>query len=136
MQLVAPFAKLNTFQVSGSSNPNVDLGNETAPPAATESHLRLLREEKHCDVTFVVGPSEERIQCHQIFLQARSPVFETMFSERWSEGSSEIQIPDVDPKTFRAFLEVSDTGNEWQGFCMFYGMQVRGAVNPLTVCLH
>ena len=78
--------------------------------SATESHILLLTEQKHCDVTFLVGPSGERIQCHQLFLKARSPVFETMFSERWNEGKREIKIPDVDSATFMAFLKVSQEG--------------------------
>ena len=73
---------------------------------ASDSHLILLNEEKDCDVTFLVGPSKERIPCHQLFLKARSPVFQAMFSGRWNEGNKEIKIPDVDPVTFRAFLKV------------------------------
>ena len=74
--------------------------------SATESYLKLLREQQHCDVTFLVGPARGRIQCHQVFLKARSPVFATMFSSKWNEGSREIEIPDVDPKTFYTFLMV------------------------------
>ena len=75
------------------------------PPSISESHLRLLREEKRCDVTFLVGSTNEKIRGHQLFLIARSPVFEAMFSDRWITGT-EIQIPDVEPTTFRTFLEV------------------------------
>ena len=59
-------------------------------------------------MTFIVGPSEERIHCHQLFLKARSPVFEVMFSERWNQDSSkEVLLEDIDPKIFRKFLGVS-----------------------------
>ena len=82
--------------------------NSTRPARSlTESNLHLLAEQKHCDVTFLVGPMRERILCHQLFLKARSPVFEAMFSDRWNEGSKEIKIPDIDSMTFAAFLKVS-----------------------------
>ena len=73
---------------------------------ASDSHLCLLNEEKDCDVTFLVGPSNDRIPCHQLFLKARSPVFQTMFSNRWNEGNKEIEVPDINPATFRTFLQV------------------------------
>lgn len=72
-----------------------------------EANLRLLREEKRCDVTFIVGESKENIQCHTLFLAARSSVFQRMFSENWNSRSTVIEIPDIDAKTFRAFLEVN-----------------------------
>ena len=75
---------------------------------ASESHLRLLREGKGSDVTFLVHETE-RIPCHKSFLVARSPVFEAMFSERWNnnnEANMEIPIPDTDAITLRRFLEV------------------------------
>ena len=89
---------------SGSSN-----SSGPGPRSLTESNLHALKEHQHCDVTFLVGPSSEKIKCHQLFLKLRSPVFEAMFSERWNAGSKEIEIPDVDPTTFRAFLKVNPT---------------------------
>ena len=75
---------------------------------APESHLDLLREGTFADVIFIVGPSEERIPCHQLFLKARSPVFEDMFSVRWNQDTNmEVLLEHVDPKIFKKFLEVS-----------------------------
>ena len=75
---------------------------------ASQSHLRILREEKSCDVIFFGGSSSERIQCHKSFLTARSTVFEAMLSDRGNNNETNVQIriSDIEPVTFRKFLEV------------------------------
>ena len=85
-----------------------DLPNSSGSAArsVTQAHLHALKDQQHCDVTFLVGPSNEKIHCHQLFLKLRSTVFEAMFSDRWNAGNKEIEIPDVDPTTFHAFLKV------------------------------
>ena len=88
------------FKLDTKDEPVVNISTSTA----NDSHLVLLNEGKDCDVTFLVGKSNERIPCHQLFLKARSPVFQAMFSGRWNEGNKEIKIPDIDPVTFRSFL--------------------------------
>ena len=77
---------------------------------ASTAHLKLLLEEKFCDVVFLVGPDEQRVQCHRLLLAARSKVFEVMFSLPWIEGKEQIEekIPDTDVETFKSFLKVSD----------------------------
>ena len=76
-----------------------------------ESNLRLLNEPKFCDVTFLVDSSKTRIPGDQLFLKSRSPASEGIFSQQWNEESSrEVEIPDVDPATFSAFLKVITYG--------------------------
>ena len=73
-----------------------------------QSHLDLLNQGTFSDVTFIVGEMKERIPCHQLFLKARSSVFEVMFSERWNQDTDkEVTLEDVEPETFKMFLQVN-----------------------------
>ncbi|CAG7829855.1 unnamed protein product [Allacma fusca] len=69
-----------------------------------EAYITFLRRQKNCDVTFVVGEEKRIIKCHKFFLMCRSPVFETMFSKNW-DNCGPIRLPDVEPGTFKLFLE-------------------------------
>ncbi|CAC5397087.1 BTBD3_6 [Mytilus coruscus] len=67
----------------------------------------MLEHELHCDVTFVVGSGEEKqqISAHKYILMTRSEVFEAMLVGFLREHSNMIEIPDVDPASFRKLLE-------------------------------
>ena len=62
------------------------------------------------DVTFSVGDPDqgqvEEIRASVINLCALSPVFETMFDDRWKGQEEVIPLPDIQPKIFRHFLNV------------------------------
>ena len=73
--------------------------------------LDLLENKEFCDVMFFVGPKGEKIECHKIFLIARSSVFKTMFSRRWDADRKELELPDVEPHAFKLLLKVKGTIN-------------------------
>ena len=77
----------------------------TTPSPALECFSKVLLEQQFCDVTFLVGPSQEQIKAHKIFLIARSDVFRANFSEKW-ETTDSIELPQFEPKAFRSFLKV------------------------------
>jgi len=60
------------------------------------------------DVTFSVGPEgeEEEVKSSVFILSALSPVFRSMFGKIWKGQEKVIPLPDIQPKVFRAFLEV------------------------------
>ena len=62
------------------------------------------------DVTFSVGDPDlgqvEEIQASVFILRALSPVFETMFDDKWKGQEEIIPLPDIQPKIFRHFLNV------------------------------
>ena len=61
------------------------------------------------DVEFLVG--DEAFSAHRRLLSTRSPVFEAMFTIGMEEATSgKVFINDVDPGTFRDFLEFLYTG--------------------------
>jgi len=71
--------------------------------------------EKHfTDVDFLVG--NESLGAHRFLLSASSPVFAAMFKsgmEEWEEAQTGVvRISDVDPVTFKNFLEFIYTGRE------------------------
>lgn len=75
----------------------------------------LLETGRFSDVTFLVGPQEERISSHTLILSTRSAVFETMFSESWIESAKRdengrlvVEVPDIRAEPFKGFLTVRD----------------------------
>ena len=77
------------------------------PSTIGECALEFLESKTFCDITFFVGPEEERIECHKLILIFRSPVFEAMFSGRWNgDGNQVVEIPDTEPYAFKLFLNV------------------------------
>ncbi|GLT95405.1 hypothetical protein SLE2022_130880 [Rubroshorea leprosula] len=76
----------------------------------------LLENEEGSDVTFNV--SGEKFPAHKLVLAARSTIFETEFSNRMEEDSTEIVIMDMEPKVFKALLHFiyKDTLIEDEGF--------------------
>ncbi|XP_044732929.1 BTB/POZ domain-containing protein 2-like [Chrysoperla carnea] len=66
----------------------------------------LFNNEKFSDVYFIVGKEKQhRIPAHKLVLVAASDVFETMFFGSLATKSNEIELPDVEPLAFLAFLE-------------------------------
>ena len=73
-----------------------------------EAGLCLLKQKKLCDVIFRFEDSQARAEAHQLFLRARSPVFDSMFRGRASVGEMTvvIEIDGTSPERFQQFLEV------------------------------
>ena len=57
------------------------------PSTAIQCFATILHKEQFCDVTFLVGPSEEKVKAH------------------W-ENSDIISLPQFEPQAFRSFLKV------------------------------
>jgi hypothetical protein len=75
-----------------------------------------VNQENQGDVTFSVGdPSrgqQEVIKAHSFILSSLSPVFEKMFDLNWRGQGKPINLPDVNPKIFRDFLQVSKSNSK------------------------
>ena len=71
--------------------------------------LTLEYAETQQDVTFSVGPEgeEEEVKSCVFILSALSPVFRSMFGQNWKGQNEVIPLPDIQPKIFRTFLQVS-----------------------------
>ncbi|XP_044732399.1 BTB/POZ domain-containing protein 2-like isoform X2 [Chrysoperla carnea] len=66
----------------------------------------LFNNERLADFHFIVGPNKEhRIPVHKLVLAAASDVLEALFFGALAIESNEIEIPDVEPQAFLAFLE-------------------------------
>jgi len=66
-------------------------------------------DQQQTDVEFLV--EEEIFSAHRCLLSARSPVYEAMFASGMKEATSgKVNINDIDPDTFRNFLEFLYTG--------------------------
>ena len=65
---------------------------------------------EYVDATFSVGDPDlgqvEEIKASVFILRALSPVFETMFDDKWKGQEEVIPLPDIEPKVFRHFLHV------------------------------
>lgn len=76
---------------------------------ANNDYLKLLETSNGSDVTFLF--KERRIMAHKLILSTRSKYFEAMFASSLKESQyGEIQVPDVDPKVFKAMLEFLYSG--------------------------
>jgi len=65
----------------------------------------LLSTGRLSDVTFLVGKTKKHILAHKLILMARSSVFEAMF-ERWETAKNcQVEIPEVNVREFRGFLD-------------------------------
>jgi len=70
-----------------------------------EANRNLLATGKMSDVTFVIGPAQQKINAHRLILMSRSPVFEAMF-ERWNPDNSTVVVSDTTFEAFKCFLLV------------------------------
>ena len=52
-----------------------------------QANLKMLELGDFSDVTFVVGPSKDRIQAHKLILASRSAEFSALFDGTWEESS-------------------------------------------------
>jgi len=64
----------------------------------------MLTEQLHSDVTLLCGKEEKEIKAHKGILAAHSPVFRSMFEERWSESKEPVRIPDATAQTIHSLL--------------------------------
>ena len=72
-----------------------------------EASLKLLKEKRLCDVIFSFENSAIQIEAHQVFLRARSPVFDSILRGRGSsEDMRNVKIHAATPERFEEFLEV------------------------------
>ena len=76
-----------------------------------ETHKYLLENQIRCDVTFSLTSEDnttKTVGAHSFILTSRSPVFETMFSERWSglTGRSKEHPVKIEDITYDAFFEL------------------------------
>ena len=78
------------------------------PQTLQDANCLLLKGKKFCDVTFTFPNLPDRIEAHEIYLKARSPVFEQIFRMRKSGNvqGREIEISESTPERFQEFLEV------------------------------
>ncbi|OWF48237.1 BTB/POZ domain-containing protein 2-like [Mizuhopecten yessoensis] len=67
----------------------------------------ILEQEIGCDVRFEVGEGDNQksMAAHKSHLMARSDVFFAMFEGPMAEPNSMIQIPDIEPVTFKLMLQ-------------------------------
>ncbi|XP_063449004.1 uncharacterized protein LOC134728350 [Mytilus trossulus] len=72
-----------------------------------ECNRYMLEHQLHCDIIFIVGSGDEKqeISAHKYILITRSEVFEAMIVGPLHEHSDTIEIPDVNPHSFRKLLE-------------------------------
>lgn len=76
---------------------------DSAVSSAIEDYNKFLKNQKTCDVTFVVG--NEEITAHKQIMSARSEVFAKMLSSRMVEKKTgRVEITDVEPNIFKMFL--------------------------------
>ncbi|OXA56667.1 BTB/POZ domain-containing protein 2 [Folsomia candida] len=81
---------------------------------STDRWLYVWNNKLFTDVAFSVGFDEEVIECHKILLVLHSPVFETMFGQRWQSKEIHMQtisLPDEEMEIFKFFLEFVYTGS-------------------------
>lgn len=74
---------------------------------AAQCNRYMFENQLHCDITFMVGSGDQKqeISAHKYILISRSEVFEAMLVGPLHEHSNMIEIPDVDPASFRKLLE-------------------------------
>lgn len=63
--------------------------------------IDLYKTQRWSDCTFIIG--DQKLSAHKLMLAFSSPVFEQMFFG--SLASSEVEITDADPDSFRQMLE-------------------------------
>ena len=82
--------------------------NQLAVSHQLEAHMK-----NKGDVTFLVGApgQEEEVKGCASILSALSPVFESMFAERWKRQEEAIKLPDIQAKVFRVFLKVLENSH-------------------------
>ncbi|XP_071099517.1 BTB/POZ domain-containing protein 6-like [Haliotis cracherodii] len=84
--------------------------NWQAGKTLAQCNLRMFDAEELCDVTFRVGSTGHVIKAHRYVLISRSCVFHAMFTGLLAE-TSEVSVPEIEPKDFRQFLLYLYTDN-------------------------
>eukprot|EP01084_Bolivina_argentea_P159432 277665_1 len=82
--------------------------NDTEQAKQRATLLHALKENKYCDVTFIIGINEHKksFQANRLFLSLISPVFKAMLYGEMQESkqNAEIEINDIHPDAFEAVL--------------------------------
>ncbi|XP_045172289.2 BTB/POZ domain-containing protein 6-like [Mercenaria mercenaria] len=74
--------------------------------SVVECNRRMWTDQLACDVTFIIGHGETRMQAHKYVLGSRSCVFYAMFFGPLSGNTGmEITIPDMTPEQFSGLLQ-------------------------------
>ena len=74
--------------------------------------ISLWRDQKHTDVTFLVGAERKRVDAHRTILACQSCYFQSLlFGEMLEAGSDEIALLDISqPRLFVSLVEYVYTG--------------------------
>lgn len=70
----------------------------------TDCMKHVLNNALFCDVTLLVGDSEEEVNAHKLVLVSRSPVFYASFEGPMAE-KGQLVIKDIEKDTFELFLQ-------------------------------
>ncbi|XP_071099513.1 BTB/POZ domain-containing protein 6-like [Haliotis cracherodii] len=100
-------AAVNVQQAESTSG---FVDNWQAGKTLAQCNLRMFDAEEFCDVTFRVGSTGHVIKAHRYVLISRSCVFHAMFTGPLAE-TSEVSVPEIEPKDFRQFLLYLYTDN-------------------------
>ncbi|XP_048242571.1 BTB/POZ domain-containing protein 6-like [Haliotis rufescens] len=100
-------AAVNVQQAESASG---FVDNWQAGKTLAQCNLRMFDAEELCDVTFRVGSTGHVIKAHRYVLISRSCVFHAMFTGPLAE-TSEVNVPEIEPKDFRQFLLYLYTDN-------------------------
>ncbi|XP_048241902.1 BTB/POZ domain-containing protein 6-like [Haliotis rufescens] len=100
-------AAVNVQQAESASG---FVDNWQAGKTLAQCNLRMFDEEELCDVTFRVGSTGHVSKAHRYVLISRSCVFHAMFTGPLAE-TSEVSVPEIEPKDFRQFLLYLYTDN-------------------------
>lgn len=84
---------------------NTDEGDWRKNKAVLQCNKYMYENKIDCDVTFAVGPAKEVIAAHKYVLISRSAVFYAMLSGPLANSTQNIEVPDIDPETFRKMLQ-------------------------------
>lgn len=101
----------NNTQKSLDSNSTTETW-QTISTRLKDKLTYMLKHQISTDVELKVGTGNdtETIRCHRLVLIMNSPVFESMFSERWLNDkgleSTKICLPEIDSKVARIILKV------------------------------
>lgn len=84
---------------------NTDDGDWRKNKAVLQCNKYMYENKIDCDVTFAVGPAKEVIAAHKYVLISRSAVFYAMLSGPLANSTQNIEVPDIDPETFKKLLQ-------------------------------
>ena len=98
--------KANAFKLLADIEYEIGIDHENFffRPTILQHYLKLLETPENADIAFIV--EGEQIMAHKCILSARSDYFAAMFKSDSKENvTNKVQVPDADPRTFRALLE-------------------------------